>query len=54
MLKAASLYMPHDELPIIFYAFFNSQLHYGLLIQGNINVSYLTPIKKKFIGLSVA
>ena len=45
MLKAASLYMPHDVLLLIFYAFFYSQLHYGLLIWVNTYVSYLTPIK---------
>ena len=28
MLKATSLYMPHDVLLLIFCAFFNSQLHY--------------------------
>ena len=31
-LKAASLYMPHNVLLQIFNAFFNSQLHYGLLV----------------------
>ena len=45
MLKVASLYMPHDVLLLIFYAFFNSQLHYGLLVRGNTYVSYLTTIK---------
>ena len=45
MLKVASLYMPHDVLLLIFYAFFNSQLRYGLLVWGNTYVSYLTPIK---------
>ena len=45
MLKAASLQMPHDVLLLIFFPFFNSQLHYGLLVWGNTYVSYLTPIK---------
>ena len=45
MLKTASLYMPLDVLLQIFYAFFNSQLRYGLLVWGKTYVSYLTPIK---------
>ena len=45
MLKAASLYMPHDVLLPIFYAFFNCQIHYGLLVWGNTFVSYLIPMK---------
>ena len=45
MLKSASLYMPHDVLLLFFYAFFNDQLHFGLLIWGNTYLSYLTPIK---------
>ena len=45
MLKAALLYMPHDVLLLISYAFFNSQLNYGLLAWGNTYVSFLTPIK---------
>ena len=45
MLKAASLCMPQDVLLLIFYVFFNSQLHYGLLVWGNTYVSYVTPIK---------
>ena len=32
ILKAASLYMPHDVLLLIFHAFCNSQLHFGLLV----------------------
>ena len=45
MLKAASLYMPHDVLLLIFYAFFNNQLHYDLLVWGNTYVLNLTPIE---------
>ena len=45
ILKVASLYLPHDVLLLIFYLFFNSQLHYGLLVSVNTYVSYLTPIQ---------
>ena len=45
ILKAASLYMPHDVSLLFFYAFFNSQLHYGLSVWRNTYVSFLTLIK---------
>ncbi len=44
LLKAASVYLPRNILLSMFYAFFNSQLLYGLLIWGNTYSTYLMPI----------
>lgn len=44
LLKAASSCMPQSVLLSIFYAFFNSHIHYGLLIWGNSYSTYLAPI----------